>query len=97
MNDQITELWKKLREAGIPEVVLFLADGAACRCHWDQTAILGDIRVALLGDQERNIVRVVPVSACLGIGIAAPKGTDPSAYRAVIKDQLDEATIASHH
>ncbi|WP_169975251.1 hypothetical protein [Tautonia rosea] len=88
MGDLITVLWQQLRDAGMPEVMLFLADGSASRCHWDNTAQLGETRVALLGDQERNIVRVVPISACVGIGIASPKGTDPNAYRAVIQDRL---------
>jgi hypothetical protein len=57
MSDLMTELWEGLRDAGLPEVMLFLSDGTASRCHWDQTTLIGDIRVALLGDQERNIIR----------------------------------------
>ena len=91
MDDLIVELWQHLRDAGMPEVMLFLPDGSAFRCHWDQTAMLGPTRVALLGDQERNIVRIVPVGACIGIGVASPKGTDPSAYRAVIRGRLDNS------
>lgn len=88
MGDLIIELWRQLRDAGMPEVMLFLADGSAWRCHWDSTTEVGPTRVALLGDQERNIVRLVPVSTCVGIGIASPKGTDPNAYRGVIKERL---------
>jgi len=29
-----------------------LGDGTASRCHWDETAMIGPTRVALLGDQE---------------------------------------------
>ena len=94
MGDLIIELWQQLRDAGMPEVMLFLADGSACRCHWDSTAQLGSTRVSLPGDQVRNIVRIVPISACVGIGIASPKGTDPNAYRAVIQDRL--ASVNSH-
>lgn len=91
MNETVATLWEHLRDAGMPEVMLFLPDGSACRCHWEQTASIGGTRVALLGDQDRNIVRIVPVDACTGIGIAAPKGTDPAAYRTVIQRRLDEA------
>ncbi|RUL88871.1 hypothetical protein [Tautonia sociabilis] len=95
MGDLILELWKQLRDAGMPEVMLFLPDGSACRCHWDNTAQMGPTRVALLGDQERNIVRIVPISSCAGIGVASPKGTDPNAYRAVIQDRLAGSVSAS--
>jgi hypothetical protein len=91
MGDLIIELWQQLRDAGMPEVMLFLPDGSACRCHWDNTSVMGPTRVALLGDQERNIVRIVPIGACVGIGIASPKGTDPNAYRSVIQGRLTEA------
>jgi hypothetical protein len=91
MANLITDLWQQLRDAGMPEVMLFLADGSACRCHWDNTAQLGETRVALLGDQERNIVRIVPIESCTGIGIASPKGTDPNAYRGVIQQRLASA------
>ncbi len=88
MNDFIVQLWQDLRDAGIPEVMLYLADGTASRCHWDETALLGSERVALLADQERGIVRVMPVRACAGIGIASPKGIDPSGYRRAIHEKL---------
>ncbi|WP_406697166.1 hypothetical protein V5E97_39865 [Singulisphaera sp. Ch08] len=89
MVELISEIWAGLRDAGLPEVMLFLPDGTASRCHWDDTAIVSDIRVALLGDQERKIVRIIPVDACVGIGIASPKGTDPMSYRGVIKEKLE--------
>ncbi len=89
-NGNITELWEGLREAGMPEVMLFLPDNTACRCHWDDTALVGNLRVALLADQERKIVRIVPVDQCIGIGIASPKGTDPSNQRGVIHAKLAE-------
>ena len=95
MGDLFIELWEQLRDAGMPEVMLFLPDGSACRCHWDNTSQLGTTRVALLGDQERNIVRVVPIGACVGIGVASPKGTDPNAYRGVIRDRLASASAAA--
>ncbi|HMB05976.1 MAG TPA: hypothetical protein VKP69_19860 [Isosphaeraceae bacterium] len=86
----ITEIWSGLREAGLPEVMLFLPDNTACRCHWDDTAMVGSVRVALLGDQDRKIVRIMPVDQCVGIGIASPKGTDPTSYRGVVRGKLDE-------
>jgi hypothetical protein len=86
--DWIPALWESLRDAGIPEVMLYLPDGTASRCHWDDTAVLGSTRVALLADQERGIVRVIPISVCAGIGVASPKGTDPSGYRSVIRGTL---------
>jgi len=89
MSALISEIWSGLRDAGLPEVMLFLPDGTASRCHWDDTAIVGGIRVALLGDQERRIVRIIPVDGCTGIGIASPKGTDPMGYRSVIKEKLE--------
>ncbi len=88
MTDLITEMWEGLRSAGLPEVMLFLSDGSASRCHWDDTAMVGEVRVALLGDQDRNIVRIIPVASCVGIGIASPKGTDPMTYRGVVKNKL---------
>ena len=88
MVELISEIWSGLRDAGLPEVMLFLPDGTASRCHWDDTAIVADIRVALLGDQERKIVRIIPVDSCVGIGIASPKGTDPMSYRGVVKEKL---------
>lgn len=95
MGDLIIELWRQLRDAGMPEVMLFLSDGSAWRCHWDSTAEVGPTRVALLGDQERNIVRLVPISSCVGIGIASPKGTDPNAYRGVIQERLASVATVS--
>jgi hypothetical protein len=90
MSDFITEIWSGLNDAGLPEVMLYLPDGAAYRCHWDDTAMVGEVRVALLADQDRKIVRIVPVHQCQGIGIASPKGTDPAGYRSVIRGKLDE-------
>jgi hypothetical protein len=90
MTDFISEIWAGLKEAGLPEVMLYLADGSACRCHWDETALVGTIRVALLADQDRKVVRIVPVHECQGIGIASPKGTDPAGYRAVVQSRLNE-------
>jgi hypothetical protein len=81
-------MWEGLRDAGLPEVMLYLPDGSASRCHWNDTAVIGDVRVALLGDQERGIVRIVPVASCLGLGIASPKGNDPSGYKAVVLTKL---------
>src|SRR5215211_7523898 len=88
MPDVITEIWAGLRDAGLPEVMLYLPDGTASRCHWNDTAMIGDIRVALLGDQERKIVRVMPVESCTGIGVASPKGTDPMSYRGFVHGKL---------
>ena len=90
--DWIASLWESLRDAGMPEVMLYLPDGTASRCHWDDTAMLGQTRVALLADQERGIVRVIPIAVCAGIGVASPKGTDPSGYRSVIRASLQPAT-----
>jgi hypothetical protein len=90
MIDLITQIWSGLKDAGMPEVMLYLPDGTAYRCHWDDTALVGDIRVALLADQDRKIVRIVPVDQCQGIGIASPKGTDPAGYRSVVRGKLDE-------
>ncbi|HEV3166750.1 MAG TPA: hypothetical protein VGZ22_22175 [Isosphaeraceae bacterium] len=86
--DLISVLWEGLRDAGIPEVMLYLADGAASRCHWDDTTVIGGVRVALLGDQERNIVRIIPVESCIGIGVPSPKGADPVGYRTVVQSKL---------
>lgn len=88
MDDLITRLWEGLRDAGLPEVMLYLPDGGASRCHWDDTALIGTTRVALLGDQDRNIVRIIPIAACAGIGIPSPKGTDPVGYRGVVRARL---------
>ena len=84
----ITEIWQGLREAGLPEVMLYLPDHTASRCHWDDTALIGNVRVALLGDQERNIVRIQAVDECIGIGVASPKGTDPMSYRFVVHSKI---------
>lgn len=92
MGNLISELWAGLREAGLPEVMLYLPDNSASRCHWDDTALVGDVRVALLADQDRQIVRILPVDSCVGIGIASPKGTDPSGYRRVVFNKLNGAT-----
>ena len=64
MTDLITEIWVGLRDAGMPDVMLYLADGSAYRCHWDETALIGEVRVALLADQDRKIVRIMPVHEC---------------------------------
>jgi hypothetical protein len=96
MSDLITEIWAGLKDAGLPEVMLFLADGTACRCHWNETALIGTVRVALLADQERKIVRIVPIHECRGIGIASPKGTDPAGYRAAVQDKLNERFHPDH-
>jgi hypothetical protein len=91
MPDLITQLWGALRDAGLPEVMLYLPDGTACRCHWNDTALIGATRVALLADQDRKIVRIMPIGECKGIGIASPKGTDPMGYRPVVHEKLNEA------
>ncbi len=84
----ISEIWAGLREAGLPEVMLYLADGSASRCHWDDTALIGETRTALLADQDRQIVRIVPVETCVGIGVASPKGIDPSGYKLFVQNKL---------
>ncbi len=88
MSDMIARMWEGLRDAGMPEVMLYLPDGSASRCHWNDTAMIGETRVALLGDQDRGIVRIIPVASCSGIGVASPKGTDPVGYRSVIRSKL---------
>jgi hypothetical protein len=90
MTDLITEIWAGLKDAGMPEVMLYLADGSACRCHWNDTALIGATRVALLADQDRKIVRIMPVEECKGIGIASPKGMDPAGYRTLVLGKLIE-------
>src|SRR6516165_7157410 len=90
MIDLIAQLWGALRDAGLPEVMLYLPDGSACRCHWDDTALIGQTRVALLADQDRKIVRIMPVEECKGIGIASPKGMDPAGYRTLVQGKLIE-------
>ena len=96
MADIITQLWSGLREAGLPEVMLYLPDNTASRCHWDDTAVIGNVRVALLADQERKIVRIMPVDLCVGIGIASPKGTDPMSYRGFVQGKLSERFGTQH-
>jgi hypothetical protein len=90
MTDLITQLWSAMRDAGLPEVMLFLPDGTACRCHWKDTTMIGTTRVALLADQERKIVRIMPIAECLGLGIAPPKGTDPMGYRPLVLEKLQQ-------
>ncbi len=90
MSASITHIWEGLRDAGLPEVMLFLPDGTASRCNWDETTMIGPVRVALLGDQDRKIVRVIPVESCIGIGIASPKGVDTSSYRWTVLNKLGE-------
>ena len=90
MTDLITQVWSALRDASLPEVMLFLPDGSAYRCHWNDTSLIGSIRVALLADQDRKIVRIMPIEECKGIGIASPKGTDPMGYRALVLEKLNE-------
>jgi hypothetical protein len=98
MTDLITEIWSGLNDAGMAEVMLYLADGSAYRCHWNDTTVVGSVRVALLADQERKIVRVVPLQDCKGIGIASPKGTDPAGYRSFVHEKLSERMAdVSHH
>jgi hypothetical protein len=94
MDDLITTMWEGLRDAGLPEVMLYLPDGSASRCHWDDTALIAGVRVALLGDQDRNIVRIIPITSCAGIGIPSPKGVDPMMYRGVVKGRLAEGGTA---
>jgi hypothetical protein len=90
MGQMISDIWEGLRNAGLPEVMLYLPDQSASRCHWKDTAMIGDVRVALLADQDRQIVRILPVDSCVGIGIASPKGIDPSGYKTVIYRKLRE-------
>ena len=90
MADIITQLWTGLKDAGLPEVMLYLPDNTASRCHWDDTAVIGTTRVALLADQERKIVRLIPIEACTGIGIASPKGVDPMNHRGFVQSKLNE-------
>src|ERR1700730_8560810 len=90
MTDLIAEIWSGLKDAGMPDVMLYLADGSAYRGHWDGTGLIGEIRVALLADQDRKIVRIMPIHDCNGIGIASPKGTDPAGFRSVVQGKLNE-------
>ena len=87
---KISEMFAKLHESGLSEVMLYLPDGGASRCHWRDTAQLGDVRVAMLGDQERGIVRIIPLDNCAGIGIPAPKGVDPNGYKAVVTKKVND-------
>lgn len=88
MAQLISEIWEGLRAAGMPEVMLYLPDLTASRCHWKDTTLIGETRVALLADQDRQIVRILPVDSCVGIGIASPKGVDPSGYKTVVYGKL---------
>lgn len=92
MAQLISDIWAGLRSAGLPEVMLYLPDNSASRCHWDDTTMIGETRVALLADQDRQIVRILPVDSCVGIGIASPKGIDPSGYKRVIFNRLINGT-----
>ena len=85
---QLTKLWEQLKDKGIGDVMLYLADGSASRCDWNDTAMLGEVRVALLGDQDRGIVRIVEIDSCKGLGIPSPKGIDPRGYRSVVMEKL---------
>ena len=87
---KISELFANLNSAGISEVMLYLMDGSASRCTWRDTAMIGEIRVALLGDQERGIVRIVPLDGCAGLGVPSPKGIDPNGYKALVNAKLTE-------
>jgi hypothetical protein len=88
MAQLISEIWAGLREAGMPEVMLYLPDNSASRCHWDDTTMINDVRVALLADQDRQIVRILPVDSCVGIGIASPKGVDSSGYKLFVQKKI---------
>jgi hypothetical protein len=94
-TDLISEIWAGLNAAGMPDVMLYLSDGSASRCHWEETALVGTVRVALLADQDRKVVRIVPVHECQGIGIASPKGMDPAGYRAVVQSKLNERSAST--
>jgi hypothetical protein len=52
--------------------------------------LVGTTRVALLADQDRKIVRIMPIAECKGIGIASPKGIDPMGYRPVVQEKITE-------
>jgi hypothetical protein len=93
MSESISQIWAGLRDAGMPDVMLFMPDGTASRSSWDETAMIGAVRVALLGDQERKIVRVIPVDSCIGIGIATPKGIDTSCFRGMVQTRLSERLV----
>lgn len=87
---KISEMFANLNQAGLSEVMLYLTDGSASRCNWRDTTDIGGIRVALLGDQERGIVRIVPLDSCESIGIPSPKGVDPNGYKAIVNAKLTE-------
>lgn len=87
---KISEIFESLHNVGMSEVMLYLPDGSASRCHWKDTAILNGVRVALVADVDRGIVRVVPLDRCEGIGFPSPKGVDPMGYKAVIGAKLNE-------
>ena len=87
-EDLIARIWVGLAGAGFPEVMLYLADGTASRCHWDDTTVIEGERVALVADQDRGIVRIIPVGNCKGIGLSAPKGSDPSAYKPTVMSRI---------
>ena len=88
MAEMISEIWEGLCAAGIPEVMLYLPDNSAARCHWRDTADISGVRVALIADQERKIVRIVPVDTCVGIGVASPKGVDPTGHRSLVLGKI---------
>ena len=88
MSQLISEIWEGLCSAGLTEVMLYLPDHSAARCHWRDTAMIGGVRVALIADQERKIVRIVPVDTCAGIGVASPKGVDPTGHRSVVLNKI---------
>ena len=88
MAQMISEIWEGLCAAGLTEVMLYLPDNSAARCHWRDTAVIAGVRVALIADQERKIVRIVPVDTCVGIGVASPKGVDPTGHRSVILNKI---------
>lgn len=87
---KISEIFESLHNVGMSEVMLYLPDGSASRCHWRDTALLHGVRVALVADVDRGIVRIVPLDGCEGIGFPSPKGVDPMGYKAVIGTKLNE-------
>ena len=88
MTQLISEIWEGLCSAGLTEVMLYLPDNSAARCHWRDTAVIAGVRVALIADQERKIVRIVPVDSCAGIGVASPKGVDPTGHRSFVLNKI---------
>lgn len=85
---KVSDLFASLHAAGLSEVMLYLPDGNASRCHWRDTTTINETLVALLGDQDRGIVRIVPVDSCTGIGIPSPKGVDPNGYKAMVLSKI---------